>query len=526
MDDTVGEQQNFQLEEEKFSSQGLSQDKIAAGEFSNSGISPTPDPDFVEISLEDYLEALEKGVIFLPESMTPLEAEEAFQAEQRLDGKGEYGVSATTGWVQTSGGWKYMEDGVYVVNDWRFINSNWYYFNYAGYAVTGWHKIDGEWYYFRTLAEGTECSMVKGWFEKNDLWYYFDSSGVMYHGDLFTIAEKIYYFNPASSTGASGYMQHGRTTLSGLTYYFGLPNNSDTGAMYKSGWLIDREGDSEWYYFDTTYGYMRLGWLELEGELYHLSMEDGHMLTASYSCGEYLTARFDPDGVFLDWDFKYTAYPASLPAAQRVRVQNARFEKGVVYTIGNCGYMRTALTTDMSVFCNGNSSWSTIPNAILSEFSFLTTNYAVKLEENQSSGNPDIAYAIDDLTTISGFEYAHLLGYTFKQTSDETWNRLPPDVVGIAVGEDNAANDELIMSMVYISEEIDQYDEILQVALHETGHAIGLRHTYIVGYEDEEPGYGQDSLMYPDNTSVHYKSTLQDWDKEQISLKYPVTIPN
>lgn len=80
---------------------------ISINDFTEPHPLSTPDPDYVEISLEEYLERLANGEIF----------------EDPSGNEKELALYASTGWEQVSGKWKYKVDGVYVVNAWKFHNT-------------------------------------------------------------------------------------------------------------------------------------------------------------------------------------------------------------------------------------------------------------------------------------------------------------------------------------------------------------------------------------------------------------------
>ena len=80
---------------------------ISINDFTEPHPLPTPDPDYEEISLEEYLERLANGEIF----------------EDPSGDEKELALYASTGWEQVSGKWKYKADGVYVVNAWKFHNT-------------------------------------------------------------------------------------------------------------------------------------------------------------------------------------------------------------------------------------------------------------------------------------------------------------------------------------------------------------------------------------------------------------------
>ena len=81
---------------------------------------PLPDPDFVEMSLEDYLAAIESGEITLMAPISPLEY--AIQ----LHGISAFSVNAAEWrWDSVNERWKYWDGTQYCTNKWEFIDDYW-----------------------------------------------------------------------------------------------------------------------------------------------------------------------------------------------------------------------------------------------------------------------------------------------------------------------------------------------------------------------------------------------------------------
>ena len=239
---------------------------ISINDFTEPHPLPTPDPDYVEISLEEYLERLANGEIF----------------EDPSGNEKELALYASTGWEQVSGKWKYKVDGVYVVNAWKFINNNWYYFDGSGYMKTGWFRDQGNWYYLTTAADGgTEGAMTIGWKKLSGHWYYFNGSGVM-QTDWVTIGENQYYFSPSESGTSSpsgGHMYHGMRMVGPKYYYFGFPGQQDSGAMIVNNWVKDSEQTgTPWYYAEED-GALASGWRVINNRDYYFDTSTRKMRT-------------------------------------------------------------------------------------------------------------------------------------------------------------------------------------------------------------------------------------------------------
>ena len=140
-------------------------------------------------------------------------------------------------WVKSNGKWWYREvDGSYPVNCWKKISGKWYYFDSYGYSVTGWKYLGGTWYYLD--ASG---AMATGWVSTGGRWYYMNKDGSMSTGWVYA-GNRWYYMNQDGSMS--------------------------TGWIYKGG---------KWYYLDKS-GAMATDWVSIGGRWYYMN-KDGSMST-------------------------------------------------------------------------------------------------------------------------------------------------------------------------------------------------------------------------------------------------------
>ena len=139
--------------------------------------------------------------------------------------------SGKTGWVKSSGKWRYYKNGkikkgwlklgkknkkVYYLDKNGFrvtglkkIKGNRYYFNKKGVMQKGWVKIKSSWYYFMKNGK-----MKTGWLKLNNRYFYLQKNGKMKTGWLKDTDGKWYYLN------SEGVMVTGRQIIGGKVYYF------------------------------------------------------------------------------------------------------------------------------------------------------------------------------------------------------------------------------------------------------------------------------------------------------------------
>ncbi|WP_243125271.1 hemoblobin-interacting domain-containing protein [Clostridium transplantifaecale] len=115
--------------------------------------------------------------------------------------------TARTGWLQTAGGWYYLDPG-------------------NGALRTGWQNIDGKLFYLNTAQDGVEGMMRTGWFQ--------EPSG------------QRYFLNTASD-GSQGSALTGWQWIDGYCYFFESAEGSEKGKMYAGkeapgGFLTDAQG--------------------------------------------------------------------------------------------------------------------------------------------------------------------------------------------------------------------------------------------------------------------------------------------
>ena len=192
------------------------------------------------------------------------------------------------------------ESGILVENKWtkveveyeeNFVYTAWIYSLKGGALAQGWRKVDGVWYYFtpamlsgggyyieendavyifekngsltsrtgwvsfvETLTDGSThkywyyavkgSKAYTGWKKFGNDWYYFDDeNGAMLDDGVYTIDDKVYFFN---TNGKWDPKKSGWVKDYGSWYYF----EKGKGV---TGWKMIK---NVWYYFDLSYGNM------------------------------------------------------------------------------------------------------------------------------------------------------------------------------------------------------------------------------------------------------------------------------
>lgn len=156
-------------------------------------------------------------------------------------------ITFCSGWLETSSGWEYFENGS-PLSTWKKIDGFWYYFGADHIMKTGWQRLDGVWYYL-----GANGRMASGWLQISGIWYYFGTDGAM-KLNWQKVDGTWYYF------GSNGHMVTDWQQIGGTWYFFG-----SNGAM-RTGWA---KSGSYWYYFGTD-GAMRTNWQKVNGTWYYL----------------------------------------------------------------------------------------------------------------------------------------------------------------------------------------------------------------------------------------------------------------
>jgi glucan-binding YG repeat protein len=134
-----------------------------------------------------------------------------------------------------------------------------------GAMQEGWKTLTNGKYYF---MPSTYKAKAGGWLTDKGYKYYFGNNAVMKVGWL-KVNDSKYYLEPKD--GASqGRMYTGMHKISGATYYF-----DTTSGKMKTGWVKD---GSDKYYFASN-GKMKKGWLSLHGSKYYLNKSNGKMYT-------------------------------------------------------------------------------------------------------------------------------------------------------------------------------------------------------------------------------------------------------
>ena len=179
---------------------------------------------------------------------------------------------------------KYDEQNIWIIDTYK---SGWYYNKNNTTGLDDWYyyenngqKVVGE----RKLKSTTKPDM--------DVWYLFDNNGLMQREWKYTNGKYKYYMginvNNAKDLYAKGF---------------------NDGAMLTSNWAQIYDGTSKyyWYYFDAD-GYMKTGWLYLNGYYYYLKPlgfsawpgPEGSLLTNTTVTIDGKSYTFDAGGVCLN----------------------------------------------------------------------------------------------------------------------------------------------------------------------------------------------------------------------------------
>jgi glucan-binding YG repeat protein len=194
--------------------------------------------------------------------------------------------AASAGWVDEDGSLRYKDsDGYYLTDSWKKRDNEWYYLNEDGY-ISRSEKID-EYYVDEEgkrvlntwIVEENEDSW--GDDEPENFWYYYGKDGKNVTSKWQTIEGKEYYFNE------DGYMETGKITLDGYTYYLGEEGD---GAM-KKGWIqLENEDENAeesmvWHFFDNR-GRMIMNEVDRKISGAYYTFENGIMQTGWYRLPE------------------------------------------------------------------------------------------------------------------------------------------------------------------------------------------------------------------------------------------------
>jgi glucan-binding YG repeat protein len=190
--------------------------------------------------------------------------------------------AASAGWVDEDGSLRYKDsDGYYLTDSWKKRDNEWYYLNEDGY-ISRSEKID-EYYVDEEgkrvlntwIVEENEDSW--GDDEPENFWYYYGKDGKNVTAKWQSIEGKDYYFNE------DGYMETGKITLDGFTYYLGEEGD---GAM-KKGWIqLENEDENAeetmvWHFFDSK-GRMIMNEVDRKISGAYYTFENGVMQTGWY----------------------------------------------------------------------------------------------------------------------------------------------------------------------------------------------------------------------------------------------------
>lgn len=163
-------------------------------------------------------------------------------------------------WQQVGGRYRYFNSAInqYVVNNWLQTGGGYYYLDAQGYAVTGWYLINGKYYYFNK-----DCLMQTGFIEVDGKNYYLNpQNGQMVTGWIQIYSDGVldYYYFDENGAQVTGWKE-----IDGKWYYF-----------YDGKALVDTwaKVNDIWYHFNTA-GYMDTGWIKSNGKMYFLNISNG-----------------------------------------------------------------------------------------------------------------------------------------------------------------------------------------------------------------------------------------------------------
>ena len=120
---------------------------------------PEEDPNFVEMSLEDFL-AENPDYVGDDEPVSTLTEIETTEGSYIWSKMGSYwylydpqGNPIKNDWFKDySGHWYYLNSYGRMVTGWWQVGNYWYYFNAGGIMQTDWYQVGSKWYYLRTDA--------------------------------------------------------------------------------------------------------------------------------------------------------------------------------------------------------------------------------------------------------------------------------------------------------------------------------------------------------------------------------------
>lgn len=200
---------------------------------------------------------------------------------------------SVTGWESDDTGWRYKVGNTYVTGLYP-MGSEYYYFTTSGYMVHGWQEL-------------TSSDLPNGWYAG---YYYFgvpgdEDSGALYDYGWLSDTEadgSWYYLDPDEN----GRMYHGLLYDDGEYYYLGMPGDDDSGAMYTYGWLKDTEQSGDpWYYFDTDGVAYADDWEVIDGETYYFRT-NGQMIESDWLVDGGYRYYFDTSGAMVSGNvFRY-----------------------------------------------------------------------------------------------------------------------------------------------------------------------------------------------------------------------------
>ena len=124
-------------------------------------IVPVADPDFVDITLEEFLEQ-NPGYQGYPD-----------KAKRSISA---YTVSGSVEWRQIGGKYYlyYTGTNTKVVNDWYYENGKWYFLKPGtGEMAISWCQVGSYWYYFNGGG-----AMQVDWYQVSGKWYYFRKASI------------------------------------------------------------------------------------------------------------------------------------------------------------------------------------------------------------------------------------------------------------------------------------------------------------------------------------------------------------